>query len=183
MALDRNTAQHQVDLVVAVPKALQVLDDAQAGLAVRDRGVHVVLLAVLVDAEALKVDHAPRAELRLHGSRDVDGRFAAHHAQLGLAVLDHLEFDRDDARDFDRAAEGDFTVALCLGSKGGGWLVSWVGSLRGFMWIYDIYRIGKGDGDRIGQGNGLLWREVWMDIREKCRSPTENFAPLTWTGR
>lgn len=120
MALDRNTTQHEVDLVIAVAEALQVLDDTQAGLAVRDRGVHVVLLAVLVDAEALKVDHAPGAELRLHGARDVDGRFAAHHAQLGLAVFDHLEFDRDDARDLDRAAEGDFPVALCWRSKEGG---------------------------------------------------------------
>lgn len=112
MSLNRNATQHQVDLIITVAEALEVLDDAQTGLAVGDGGVHVVLLAVLVDAEALKVDHASRAELRLHGARDVDGRFAADHAQLGLPVLDHLELDRDHPGDFDRPAEGDFAVAL-----------------------------------------------------------------------
>lgn len=113
MPFDRDAAQHQVDLVVAVAVALEVLDNAQAGLAVGHGGVHVVLLAVLVDAEALKVDHPPGAELRLHGPWQVDGRLAADHAEFRLPVLDHVELDRDDARDFDRAAKGDFPVALC----------------------------------------------------------------------
>lgn len=71
-----------------------------------------MLFAVFVDAEALEVNHSPRTELRLHGARDVDRRFAAYHTKLRLPVLDHVEFDRDYTRDFDGAAEGDFTVAL-----------------------------------------------------------------------
>lgn len=63
VALDGDAAEHQVDLVVGVAVAFQVLDDAQARLPVRDRRVHVVLLAVLVDAEALEVDHAAGREL------------------------------------------------------------------------------------------------------------------------
>ena len=53
MALDRRAREQQVDLVVVVAVAAEVLDDAQAGLAVGDGGVHVVLDAVLVDGEAL----------------------------------------------------------------------------------------------------------------------------------
>lgn len=60
MALDGDTTQHQIDLVVGVAEALEVLHDAEAALAVRHGGVHVMLLAVLVDAEALKVNHATR---------------------------------------------------------------------------------------------------------------------------
>lgn len=73
MTLDRDTAQHQIDLVVTIAEAAEVLDDAQTRLAIRHRGVHVVLLALLVDAEALKVDHPAGAELRLHRPGDVDG--------------------------------------------------------------------------------------------------------------
>lgn len=60
-----------------------------------------------------KVDHASRGELRLNGSRHVDGGSAVDHAEFLLAVFDHVELDGDDARDFDGAAEGDFAVALC----------------------------------------------------------------------
>lgn len=80
MPFDGDAAQHQIDLVVAVPEASEILDDTQAALAVRDGGVHVVLFPVLVDAEPFEVDHPARTELRLHGTRDVDGRFAAHHS-------------------------------------------------------------------------------------------------------
>ena len=59
-----------------------------------------------------EVQHAPGAELRLHWARDVDGGFAAHHSQLGLAVLDHVELDGDDAGNLDGAAEGDLAVTL-----------------------------------------------------------------------
>jgi hypothetical protein len=48
----------------------------------------------------------------LNGSRDVDGRLPADHAEFLLAVLDYVEFNGDDACNLDRAAEGDLTVAL-----------------------------------------------------------------------
>lgn len=119
MALDRDAAQHQVDLIVRVAVAPEILDHAQTRLAVRDGRVHVVLLAVLVDTEALEVDHPAGAKLRLHGARDVDGGFAADHAEFALAVLDDVEFDGDDPRDLDGAAEGDFTIALWRWEGGG----------------------------------------------------------------
>ena len=52
MALDRGTREQEIDLVVVVAVATQVLDDADTGLAVSDGGVQVVLLAVLVDAKS-----------------------------------------------------------------------------------------------------------------------------------
>lgn len=83
----------------------------QAGLSVGHRDVHVVLLAMLVDREALKVDVPARAKLRLHGPGQVDGRL---EAQISHAVLDHLEVYRNDAGHLDGAAEGDLAVALCV---------------------------------------------------------------------
>lgn len=63
-------------------------------------------------AKTYEVKHPSRTELWLHGPGEEDGGFAALHTELGLAVLDHVEFERDDAGDFDGAAEGDFAVAL-----------------------------------------------------------------------
>jgi len=114
MALDRNAAQHQIDLIVTVPIALEVLDDAKTRLAIRDRGIHVVLLALLINAETLKVNHSSGTELRLDRAGNVNWRFAADHAELGLAILDDFDLDGDDARHLDGAAEGDFTVALYI---------------------------------------------------------------------
>ena len=159
MPFDGDAAQHQVDLVVGVAVALEVFDDAEAGLAVGDSGVHVVLLAVLVDGEAFEVDHAAGGELagpellvigeeggiesggclegedaapidgqfrrktrsyerdeedsRLDRTRDINRALPSHHSKLLLAIFDHVEFNGDDPGDFDRAAEGDFAVALC----------------------------------------------------------------------
>jgi hypothetical protein len=112
VALDGDAAEHQIDLVVIIAVPLQIFDDPEATLAVRDRGVHVVLFAVLVDAEALEVDHAAWGELRLHGARDVDWGLAAFHAELLLAAFKDVEFDRYDPRDLDCAAERDLAVAL-----------------------------------------------------------------------
>lgn len=112
MSLNGRARQQQIDLIVAVPEAAQVLDDAQRGLAVRDGGVEVVLLPrVEVDAEALKVDHPARPELRLDGARDEDGALEPERAH---AVLEHAELERDDPSHLDGAAEGDFAVALCV---------------------------------------------------------------------
>lgn len=73
MALDRSAAQQEIDLVVVVAVAPQVLDDAEAGLAVGDGGVEVVLFAVLVDAKAFEVDVAAGAELGFDGAWNIDG--------------------------------------------------------------------------------------------------------------
>lgn len=109
VALDGRARQQQVDLVVAVAEAAQVLDAAQRSLSIRDGDVHVVLLAVLVDGEALKVQRPAGRELGLHGAGDVDRRL---EAQVGHTVLDHFEVDGDDAGHLDGAAEGNFAIAL-----------------------------------------------------------------------
>jgi len=49
MPFDRRTAEQHVYLVVVVPVSPQILNDAKGGLAVCDRGIEVVLLAVFVD--------------------------------------------------------------------------------------------------------------------------------------
>lgn len=82
----------------------------KAGLPVRDRDVHVVLLAALVDREALKVDVPSRAELGLDWAGNVDGRL---DTKVGHAILEHLEVDSDDASHLDGAAEGYLAVTLC----------------------------------------------------------------------
>jgi hypothetical protein len=109
---DGNTAQHQIDLIIAVSKSAQILNHPNTALSIRNRGVHIVLFAMLVDAEAFEVDHSSRGELGLDWTGDVNRRFASFHSQGFLAVFDHGEFDRDDAGDFDGPAEGDFAVAL-----------------------------------------------------------------------
>lgn len=65
MTLDRNAAQHKVDLIVIVAESSQILDDSQAGLAVRYCRVHVVLLAVLVDREAFLWHGQHKSESRV----------------------------------------------------------------------------------------------------------------------
>ena len=113
MTLDRDTAQHQIDLIVIIPIPLQVFNDPQTTLPVRHRGVHIVLLAVLVNTESLKVYHPAWTELWLYRTWHEDGRFAVDHAEFLLAVFDHIKLDGDDAGDLDGAAEGDLAVALC----------------------------------------------------------------------
>jgi hypothetical protein len=56
--------------------------------------------------------HASRSELRLHGSRQEDGRFPTLHAEQLLAVLDHVELEGDDSGNLNGAAERDLAVAL-----------------------------------------------------------------------
>lgn len=64
VTLHRRAGEQEVDLVVIVPVASKVLDDAQAGLSICNSSVEIVLFAVLVDAKALKVDVPARTELR-----------------------------------------------------------------------------------------------------------------------
>lgn len=109
MPLHRRTAQQQIDLIVIIAKAPQILNDPQGGLPIRHGGIHVVLLAVLVDAEALEGEVAAGSKLRFHGALLEDGGF---DAEVGQAVFHDAEFEGDDAGHFDGAAEGDFAVAL-----------------------------------------------------------------------
>ena len=87
----------------------QILYRPQAGLPVRDRGVQVMLLAVLVNAETFERQVPPRTIVILHGTGKEDRR---HHAQVPHAVLHYGELQRDHSRHLDRSAERDFAVAL-----------------------------------------------------------------------
>jgi hypothetical protein len=59
----------------------------KTGLSVCGRHVHVMLLAVGVDAKSLKVNVTAGTKLRLDRAGHVDGRL---HAQLGDAILHNL---------------------------------------------------------------------------------------------
>lgn len=109
MPLNRRAAQQQIDLIIVVPEPLQVLDAPQRRLPVRHRRVQVMLLAVLVHAEALKRQVPARAELRLHRAGD---EHRALHAQVAHPALHHAEPERDHAGHLDGAAEGNLPVAL-----------------------------------------------------------------------
>ena len=156
MPLHRRTTQQQVNLVIIVAEPSQVLDHPQRRLSVRHRGIHVMLLPVLVDAEPFEGEVATGSELRLHGALVEDGGF---HAEIGHAVFHDAEFQGDDAGHFNGAAKGYFAVALWIREKEIGELVGkfWEGR-EAFEWGYQV-------------------------LREKWRSPTLNLAPLTWTGR
>jgi hypothetical protein len=80
MTLYRRTAEQEINLIIVIPKPLQILNYSQGSLAVRNRRIKIVLLAILVDGEPLKGEHAARTELRLDRTRQEDGRFPVNHA-------------------------------------------------------------------------------------------------------
>jgi hypothetical protein len=116
MALHRGTSEQEIGLIIVVAKPLDILNCSQAGLAESDACVHVVLLAMLINAEAFKVNVPARTELRFNRTRNENGRFAA---ELGLAVLDNIEFQCDDAGHLNGTAEGNLAIALCRQSVRG----------------------------------------------------------------
>jgi hypothetical protein len=69
-----------------------------------------MLFTVLINTEALEVDVPPWTKLWLDGTRLIDWRF---HAKLLHSILHDGEFESDNARHFDCAAKGDFSVTLC----------------------------------------------------------------------
>lgn len=87
----------------------QVLDHSETSLTVRNSGVKVMLLAVLIDAEALEVNVTTRTELRLDRPRNVDGRL---HGKLLHPALHHGEVDGDYTRHLNRATERNLAIAL-----------------------------------------------------------------------
>ena len=73
VTLHRSATQEQVNLVVIITEPLEVFDDSKGCLAVRHRGVQVVLLAVLVHTETLEGQVPARTKLRLDWTRVEDG--------------------------------------------------------------------------------------------------------------
>ena len=109
MSLNRRAAQQQIRLVVIIPKTPQILNTAQRRLTIRHRSIKIVLFAILIDAEALERQIAPRPVMRLDGPGQ---KQRGLHAEVGHAVLHHRQLDGDDTGHFDGAAKGDFAVAL-----------------------------------------------------------------------
>lgn len=109
MSLDRRTTQQQINLIIIVAIAPQILDDPEGSLAVSHSGIQIMLFALLIDTETLEINVSSGTEIRFHGAGDVDGRF---HVQVLDPLLHDGELDRDDAGHFDGAAEADFAVAL-----------------------------------------------------------------------
>lgn len=89
--------------------SLQILNDPKTSLPIRHRSIEVMLLALLIHTESLKVNIPSRAKLRLDRAGDVNRTL---HAQLLHAALHDREFDGDDAGHLDGAAERDLPVAL-----------------------------------------------------------------------
>ena len=81
----------------------------KGGLPICDGNVHVVLFAVLVDAEALEIDVAPGTEIRFDWTWEVDRGLQVH---IRHAVLDHLEVHCDHTGHLDGATEGDLSISL-----------------------------------------------------------------------
>jgi hypothetical protein len=87
----------------------QVLNHPQTSLTIRNRSIKIMLLAMLVHTEALKVDIPPRPKLRLHRPRHVNRRL---HRQLLHPALHHREIDRNHTRHLNSTTKRNLAVAL-----------------------------------------------------------------------
>ena len=90
-------------------KSLQILNTPQRRLPICDRGVKIVLLALMIDTEPLKSQISPWTKMRLHGPWQEDW---ALHAQLLHPILHHAQFQGNHSSNLDRATERDLAVAL-----------------------------------------------------------------------
>ena len=98
--------QQQINLIIIISKAFEILNTPQRRLPIRHRRVEEVLLPVLVHTETLKVNVAARSEVGLDWSRDENGRLAVLvHPELSHAALDDVELDGDYAGYLDGAAK------------------------------------------------------------------------------
>ena len=111
MALDGRTRQEQVHLIVIVAKTTQILNHTQASLFIGQRGIEIVLFALIIDRKALEGEISTGTKGRLDRARHVHGRLHIQ-AALGHAVLDDVELKSNDASHFDCATEGYLAVAL-----------------------------------------------------------------------
>src|ERR1700736_999454 len=106
--LDGRCAQNHVCLFASVAEFLQILDSVEAGTAIGNMCIEVVLLACfLIDGDPL--EHQVFREAWLDRARledRIDDPVFSH------AALDEIDADIDVARHLDGAAEGDLAVAL-----------------------------------------------------------------------
>lgn len=109
MSLYWRRRQQEVDLVVIVAETPEVLDGTQTCLTIGDSSIEVMLFAVLINAEAFKVDVPIRAKLCFDWARDEDRRL---HVELLLTAFHDGEANGDDAGDLLSSTERDLAVAL-----------------------------------------------------------------------
>lgn len=87
----------------------QILNNSQTSLTIRDGGIIIMLLTILIDRKSLKVYVPSRTELGFNGPRDVDGRF---HSELFDTVFHDGELDRNLTRHLNSATERNLTITL-----------------------------------------------------------------------
>ena len=87
----------------------QVFNHAETSLTVSNRSIKIVLLAMLVHTEALKVDIPPGAELRLNRTGNVNRRL---HGELLHPALHNRKLDRNHTRHLNGATERNLAIAL-----------------------------------------------------------------------
>lgn len=68
-----------------------------------------MLFSILIHAEPLEIYISPRAKVRLHRSRNVDGWL---HRQLFHTIFNDVELQGDFASNLDCSTEADLTIAL-----------------------------------------------------------------------
>lgn len=102
MSLNRGAAQQQIDLIIIVPIAAKILNNPQTSLAIRNRRIQIMLLAVLINGEPFERQIPAGPELGFHRAGVEDGRL---HPHLRHPVFDDCEIECYDARHLDGAAE------------------------------------------------------------------------------
>lgn len=109
MTLDRGTTKKEICLVVAVTKSFQILYCIQTGLSICNCCIHEILLAILIDAEALEVDVSTWTKFWFYWPWDENWELA-HSLH---SFFDQTEFKGDCSCYFNRSTEGYLTISLC----------------------------------------------------------------------
>lgn len=182
MPLNRRAAQEQIDLIIIVPVAPQILDTSERRLAVSDRGVHVMLFAVLVHAEALKGQIPAGTKVRLDRAWQEQRGL---HVEIADAVLHHAQFNGNDTGYLNSAAEGDLPVALAemqvSDAELCAWNVHWQKCTRTPGEIFDITVLFEFELERQSCGRQAKDPYTTM-LRTSRNSPGSFFANFLFHG-
>src|SRR5581483_4737247 len=106
-ALHRSRAENDIRLFRSIATRLEVLDSIHTGVLVGNVSIHVMLLALLINGDALEYQEVGIARLQRTGSKDGVG-----HLKAVDAIFDQLNLEIDKASHLDSATEGNFAVSL-----------------------------------------------------------------------
>src|SRR5262249_19054218 len=106
-ALDRCGTDDRIGLLAGITEVLQIVDGIETGPAIGDGHVDIVLLAFIIDGQAL--EHQELRIARFNRARLEDGLL---QSVLLHSTLDQVDMEVDEARHLDGAAEGDLAIAL-----------------------------------------------------------------------